>query len=787
MNSPRILVSTVALFAFASASATSASTAYPAFSDYAGKAYNVSYDQRALTLNGEHAFFLSGAVHPPRGTQDDWDSWFSSAKANGLNMVQVYIFWNFHEEVEGEYNFEGRGDLAEFIRRAAAAGLFVNLRVGPYVCAEWTYGGLPAWLGMKPGVAFRQTNPVWQPAMAKFFGDIVDRMAAAGQFASQGGPIVLVQVENELPSTDKSYVEWCGTMAHAALDKAGVAVPVTMCNGETASSAINTCNGNNCNGFLQKHGQNGRVLVDQPALWTENEGGFQTWGGAPPPGAEPYFWGRPISDQAEAVMGWFARGGSHMNYYMWVGGNNFGRWTGDAITTMYADDAIVCPDGLPHQPKFDITTRLHRALAAAAPAIAAVPAQQSYTVVTGADGGRAWAFVYGNIAFLESKVGGAVLVQGHIFTLAQGSTSLVDLGTGKTLFNSRTEGAAPTARRFVDRLQGSELQWAQWSEPILSSAVPACTYPAFAEFGDASPREMTNFTLALAKDATDPGARSQRSTFALYETSMAAGGQTLSIGTQQAMSLTAFVDGTYAGQAHDLSHSNGAAKTLNISLVGAVNAPKLASRDKVTLTILAEELGYANYGFKTQLKKGITGAVALDGSTSAVGTSGWKMRGGLAGEHLQIFTETGAGNVTWQAAAPSGAAARPATWYRTTFKTPSAVESGARLLFNATGLNRGRIFVNGHDAGRYFMQARNDASQCPQGRKECATQTFYYLPKTWLQPSSGSSNTLTIFESGGIGAVGGDLRLAGLALASTRAADGKAGDDDLGTVISCEF
>ena len=66
--------------AFASASATSASPAYPTFSDYAGKAYNVSYDQRALTLNGEHAFFLSGAVHPPRGTQDDWDSWFSSAK-----------------------------------------------------------------------------------------------------------------------------------------------------------------------------------------------------------------------------------------------------------------------------------------------------------------------------------------------------------------------------------------------------------------------------------------------------------------------------------------------------------------------------------------------------------------------------------------------------------------------------------------------------------------------------------------------------------------------------------
>eukprot|EP00966_Prymnesium_polylepis_P328730 7384501-Prymnesium_polylepis.3 len=141
-------------------------TSYPTFSNFAGKPYNVSYDSRAITLNGEHALFISGAVHPPRGTQGDWDSWFDSAKANGLNMLQVYVFWNFHEEVEGEFNFAGRGDLSEFVGRAGKAGMFVNLRVGPYVCAEWTYGGLPTWLGLKPGVAFRQTNAVWQPAMA---------------------------------------------------------------------------------------------------------------------------------------------------------------------------------------------------------------------------------------------------------------------------------------------------------------------------------------------------------------------------------------------------------------------------------------------------------------------------------------------------------------------------------------------------------------------------------------------------------------------------------------------
>ena len=87
---------------------------------------------------------------------------------------------------------------------------------------------------------------------------------------------------------------------------------------------------------------------------------------------------------------------------MWVGGNNFGRWTGDSITTMYADDAIVCPDGLAHEPKFTVTTRLHRALAAAAAEVAAAPAQLGKGVAASGPGGAtATAYVYGAVAFVE--------------------------------------------------------------------------------------------------------------------------------------------------------------------------------------------------------------------------------------------------------------------------------------------------------------------------------------------------------------------------------------------------
>lgn len=101
---------------------------------------------------------------------------------------------SYHEPLENQYDWSGRGNLTQFMEMASSAGIFVNLRIGPYVCAEWTYGGLPAWLGQKDGVAFRQTNAVWQPAMEKWFNKVVSVMAQGNFFATQGGPIVLVQV-----------------------------------------------------------------------------------------------------------------------------------------------------------------------------------------------------------------------------------------------------------------------------------------------------------------------------------------------------------------------------------------------------------------------------------------------------------------------------------------------------------------------------------------------------------------------------------------------------------------
>lgn len=149
----------------------------------------------------------------------------------------------------------------------------MNLRIGPYVCAEWTYGGFPAWLGFRRGLAFRDANSQFQSLVEGWFDRVVDELYP--YFPQRGGPVVLVQVENELEGASQEYVDWNGEMAERVLTSWDCAVPIIMCYGQSADNTINTCNGQDCVDFLERGGEAGRVLRDQPALWTENEMGYQ--------------------------------------------------------------------------------------------------------------------------------------------------------------------------------------------------------------------------------------------------------------------------------------------------------------------------------------------------------------------------------------------------------------------------------------------------------------------------------------------------------------------------------
>src|ERR1017187_4163627 len=106
-------------------------------------------------LNGRPFQIISGEMHYARVPREYWRDRFRKARAMGLNTISTYVFWNFHESVPGRYDFDGQKDIAAYIRLAGEEGLHVIVRPGPYVCAEWEFGGYPAWLFATPEIVVR--------------------------------------------------------------------------------------------------------------------------------------------------------------------------------------------------------------------------------------------------------------------------------------------------------------------------------------------------------------------------------------------------------------------------------------------------------------------------------------------------------------------------------------------------------------------------------------------------------------------------------------------------------
>lgn len=111
------------------------------YSDVAGKPYTVTYDKRSFTIAGKRSLLLGGSVHYPRVAEAEWPTVFAKMREDGLNTLQTYLFWNIHEPVRGQkYDMAGNKNWTRYVELAGQAGLFVNLRVGPFVAAEWDYG-----------------------------------------------------------------------------------------------------------------------------------------------------------------------------------------------------------------------------------------------------------------------------------------------------------------------------------------------------------------------------------------------------------------------------------------------------------------------------------------------------------------------------------------------------------------------------------------------------------------------------------------------------------------------
>jgi beta-galactosidase len=138
---------------------------------------------------------VSGGVHYFRIHPDLWEDRLRRVRAMGLNTVETYVAWNVHERVRGAFDFGGAQDLARFVTLAGDLGLDVILRPGPYICAEWDFGGLPAWLMAEPGIRLRCADERFLAAVDAWFDAVVPVMLPL--LRSRGGPVVSVQVENE--------------------------------------------------------------------------------------------------------------------------------------------------------------------------------------------------------------------------------------------------------------------------------------------------------------------------------------------------------------------------------------------------------------------------------------------------------------------------------------------------------------------------------------------------------------------------------------------------------------
>src|SRR5450432_1987095 len=297
----------------------------------------VSYDSRAVTIDGKRTLLLSGAIHYPRSTPALWPELMQRSREAGLNTIETYVFWNLHEAQRGVFDFSERLDLLHFCKVAQEYGLYVILRVGPYICAETNYGGLPAWLRDVPAIQMRTFNQPFMHEMERWVHMVIEYLDP--MFVSNGGPIILLQLENEYNNISaqygvegQRYLQWVSDLAN----KLDLGIPSIMCLG-AAPGSLETIN--SFYGHVQIDEHRSRH-PDQPALWTEDwPGWYDTFGYAHRT--------RSAEDCAYAVARFIAAGGTGVNYYMWHGGTNFERSAMYLQTTSYDFDAPLNEYGLP--------------------------------------------------------------------------------------------------------------------------------------------------------------------------------------------------------------------------------------------------------------------------------------------------------------------------------------------------------------------------------------------------------------------------------------------------------
>lgn len=276
--------------------------------------------EQHFLLDGKPFQIRCGEIHAARVPRAYWRHRLRMAKAMGLNTVCAYLFWNLQEPTPGQFNWEGRADAAEFCRVAQEEGLWVLLRPGPYACAEWEMGGLPSWLLKYDDIKLRSRDPRFLDPAKRYLRE-VGRVLGPLQI-TKGGPILMVQVENEYGFYGKD-AEYMGELRQALID-AGFDVPLFACNPKQHLKdgyrpdlfpVVNF--GSDPEGGFKALRD---VLPEGPLMCGEfYPGWFDTWGA-------PHHTGN--TQQYLHDLEYMLKVGGSFSIYMAHGGTTFGFWSG---------------------------------------------------------------------------------------------------------------------------------------------------------------------------------------------------------------------------------------------------------------------------------------------------------------------------------------------------------------------------------------------------------------------------------------------------------------------------
>lgn len=302
-------------------------------------------------LDGKPFQIISGGIHYFRVLPEYWEDRLRKLKALGCNTVETYVPWNMHEPKKGEFDFVGERwhgmlDLRRFVETAQKIGLWVILRPSPYICAEWDFGGFPAWLLSEGEMELRTSDERYLRHVRDYYRVLMPYLAPMQ--VTQGGPVLMMQVENEYGTfgNDRKYLELLRDM----MREGGIDVPLFASDGPGADILSNTA----VEGIFPTANFGSRAKVAYSCLKDFNGGGpcmctefwlgwFDAWRDGKHHTTDP--------DEAAKELKELLENGS-VNLYMFEGGTNFGFMNGSNYgthltpdVTSYDYDAVLTEDG----------------------------------------------------------------------------------------------------------------------------------------------------------------------------------------------------------------------------------------------------------------------------------------------------------------------------------------------------------------------------------------------------------------------------------------------------------